>query len=74
MSKFDVLEMELIVRCKIATYYRPATLTENHTKLQRQINSTLQEAGKDMGFLASPVSVTFTMEKANERTNTTQES
>lgn len=59
MSKFDVLEMELVVRCKIATYYHPATITENQIKLQRKLNEAMQEAGKDVGFLASPVSVTL---------------
>ena len=56
MSVYAAKELTLRVQCKIVTYY-PSTVVENQTKLMRKINEALANAGKEMDFLASPVTV-----------------
>ena len=58
MSAFEAVEMEVIVRTKIVSYY-PKSVVENQVQLMRKINEALGSAGKDMYFLASPVSLTI---------------
>ena len=58
MSAYEAVEMDVIVRAKIVTYY-PKTVMENQIKLMRKVNEALSEAGKDMDFLPSPVTLTI---------------
>lgn len=56
MSVCEAVEMDVVIRAKIVTYY-PATVVENQIKLMRKINEALSDAGKDTDFLASPITL-----------------
>lgn len=56
MSAFKVVELDVTVRVQIVTY-SPQLVVENQVKLMRKINEALSDAGKEMDFLPSPVSV-----------------
>ena len=56
MSSFEAVELDVIVRARVVTYY-PNTVVENQLKLMRKMNETMSEAGKEMDFLPSPVTL-----------------
>lgn len=56
MSAFKVVELDVTVRVQIVTY-SPQLVVENQVKLMRKINEALSDAGKEMDFLPSPVTV-----------------
>lgn len=58
MSAFEAVEMDVTVRAKIVTYY-PSTVVENQIKFMRKINEAFSEAGKEMDFLPSPVTLSI---------------
>lgn len=56
MSAFKVVELDVTVRVQIVTY-SPQLVVENQVKLMRKINEAFSDAGKEMEFLPSPVSL-----------------
>lgn len=58
MSKFEAIEMDVVIRAKIVTYY-PKSVIDNQMRVVRKANEALNDVGKDLAFLTSPVTVTI---------------
>jgi hypothetical protein len=58
MSAFEALEMDVVVKLKIVTYY-PSNVIERQVEINRRLNEAMEDVGKQLSFLASPASVTI---------------